>query len=290
MPRRSMPSLFAPILSLACVLHAATATSAPSEPTAAAEPIALAVDEIVRRHGNASILVLGELHGTQEAPAVLAGLAQALAARGEVLVGLEIPAAEQPALEAWLASDGGVAARRALLAGPFWQQPVARSDGRRSEAMLALLDDLRRLRRTQPTLRVLAYDHRGSNDVTRDQAMAAALRRAHLAAPQSRLLVLTGNYHARRVPPQHVSANGVPLPAPPAPMAGQLADLALATVDLGARRGSFWACQGACGVQTLRPRRPHDDSVTFEPLDPAHGDYHLRVWLPEYTPAPPVEP
>ena len=155
--------------------------------------------------------------------------------------------------------------------------------------MLALLDDLRRLHRKHPALRLLAYDHRGDAEVTRDKAMALALRRAHRAAPQTQLLVLTGNYHARLAPPKYLSANGQPL-QPPAPMASQLADLPLATVDLSARRGRFWACQGECGPQTLRARWPLDDSVTLEAGHGAQKDYDLRILLPEYTPSSPTQP
>jgi hypothetical protein len=274
---------------LALVFALALSPMLPAAPAPADDAVARAAAAIVERHGDAAILVVGELHGTQEAPAVLAALVRTLGARSAVQVGLEIPAEEQPALDAWLASDGGAAARTALLAGRFWQQPEARSDGRRSQAMLALLDDLRRLHATHPTLRLLAYDAVGGADVTRDQAMAQALRRAHRAAPQTQLLVLTGNYHARLAPPKYVSAIGVPL-QPPAPMAGLLAGLPLVTVDLGARRGRFWACQGECGIQTLQPRWPHDGSVTIEEFGPAPDDYHLRVWLPEYTPSRPVRP
>jgi hypothetical protein len=289
MLHRLKPLCLALALPASSVLHGAAVPSAAPLSAATAAPIERAVQEIVRRHGTAAILVLGELHGTHEAPAVLAGLARVFAARGDLQVGLEIPPDEQDRLDAWLASDGSAAARAALLTGPFWQQPVARSDGRRSEAMLALLEDLRQLRHAHPRLRLLAYSHGGQDEVTRDQAMAQALRRAHLAAPEVKLLVLTGNYHARLRAPSQLIWNGTPV-SPPAPMAGQLADLPLATVDLGARAGSFWACQGSCGVQRLPAQVVADDTLTIQVPDPARADYHLLLRLPRYTPAPPVVP
>src|SRR5688572_25707746 len=116
MPRYFIRTCVALALYWAHVLLAAAAPPTNPVPATGSDPVASAIDAIARRHGDAPILILGELHGTHEAPAVLAGLVRTLAARGAVQVGLEIPAAEQPALDAWLTSDGAAVARRALLA------------------------------------------------------------------------------------------------------------------------------------------------------------------------------
>ncbi|HTQ81108.1 MAG TPA: hypothetical protein VMM92_14000, partial [Thermoanaerobaculia bacterium] len=90
-------------------------------------------------------LLLGEVHGTVESPAFLANaVCLALQAGRSVTVALEIPLQEEARFEAYLGSAGSAADRTALLAGAFWQDPY--QDGRRSQAMLALLESLRRLR------------------------------------------------------------------------------------------------------------------------------------------------
>ena len=59
---------------------------------AAAEPIDTAAAAILERHAEAPLLVLGELHGTVEAPALVAKLAARLLDSGALTVALEIPA------------------------------------------------------------------------------------------------------------------------------------------------------------------------------------------------------
>jgi len=91
-------------------------------------------------------VLFGEIHGTVESPAFVANAAcLALRAGFPVTVALEIPREEQPRVDTFLASAGMVADRAALLDSSFWQDKY--QDGRRSQAMLSLLDELRRLRR-----------------------------------------------------------------------------------------------------------------------------------------------
>ena len=190
---------------------------------AAAEPIDAAAAAILERHAEAPLLVLGELHGTVEAPALVATLAARLLDSGALTVALEIPAQDQARLDAYLASDGSTRAQRALLDGEFWQRAPERSDGRRSRAMFALIEQLRLLRSTHPELRLLAFDDTGFFDQTRsrDALMSDALRAAHAAHPEAKLLVLTGNYHARLDQPAR-ALSGDKWIQPPLPMTAQL--------------------------------------------------------------------
>jgi hypothetical protein len=260
-------------------------------PAADGDVIEAAAEAIAQRWPDARVLVLGELHGTQEAPALAAALARRLAGDGPLLLGVEIPQAEQDRLDAWLVSDGAPAARAALLAGEFWQRAPGRSDGRRSQAMLALLEALRRLRSEHPGLRLLAFD-RTDPGATRDASMAQVLRTAHAAAPAVRLLVLTGNYHARLRAPHSASVDGKPH-TPPPPMAGLLDATGLVTIDVGARRGAFWACmRQRCGPHELQawPAAEHEAArAELREQDPRDG-YHARLELPRYRVSPPVEP
>src|SRR6185436_14170191 len=105
--------------------------------------------------------LLGEIHGTCEAPrATLALARQSLPAR----IGLEIDVDEQPRIDAFL-RDGD---RAALLAGPFWTRDF--QDGRSSQAMAALLDDVRQLRLSGADLDVFLFRDESHDDVEADMA------------------------------------------------------------------------------------------------------------------------
>lgn len=242
----------------ACVL---CACFLPAPARSAETPADAATDAVMSAQPDARILVFGELHGTHEAPALLAALATRAALARDVIVALEMPAQDQGSIDAWLASDGSQAARDALLTTAFWRVPPERSDGRRSVAMLALLDALRVQHMQHPSLRVALFDDATYKDpVTRERGMADALRSIHAAAPQSTLLILTGNYHARRK--TDGPGNLVGDYAPPGAMASLLHDLDVVTVNIAARGGRFWACRsGSCGIRAIAQRDADDATV-----------------------------
>lgn len=143
-------------------------------------------------------LLLGEAgHGTNELPRAATDLVcAAIAARGTFVVALEHAAANQPMLDAYLASDGGAVARAALLAGPAWRPSWA--DGKSSRAMLKLIEWLRVRHQRGEVLRVVAFDpDMVLNGTDREQQMSARLR---AIAPSNGSIVtaLTGSFHARR--------------------------------------------------------------------------------------------
>lgn len=149
-------------------------------------------------------LVIGELHGTNEAPGFAGALICLALADGEtVVLALEISADDQDAIDAFLASDGGAQARDTLLAGDFWTSEV--QDGRRSEAMLRLIDGARGWRSEGMPVTAEAvdfgaadfdlYDAHGGETV-RDRSMIRRLRAAQAQA--DRVILLVGNVHARR--------------------------------------------------------------------------------------------
>ena len=131
-----------------------------------------------------AVLLLGEIHGTAQSPA-FAGDAACRAARSglPVVVALEQPVAGQQRVDTFLASDGGEHARRALLAGPFWQSGY--QDGRASQAMLELIERVGRLRRSGSPARVVLFDTGAAQGgPARDRGMAERL--AELVAEESR--------------------------------------------------------------------------------------------------------
>ncbi|MFT7487091.1 MAG: hypothetical protein ACI9F9_002950 [Candidatus Paceibacteria bacterium] len=116
-----------------------------------------------------AVLLLGELHGTREAPAFVGKLAcQATSADVSVRVGLEVDPGLQPFVDAFLWSDGLAQDRQQLTEGPFWSG----RDGRSSLAMVALLDEVRRLKLLEMDVEAYLFDDPGNLSEARDVAMA----------------------------------------------------------------------------------------------------------------------
>ena len=244
---------------------------------------------------------VGELHGTEEAPRAFGDLVCAAFARSErVFVALELGADLQPALDAFLMSDGGAAARDRFLQQQFWASPF--KDGRASEAYFRLIERLRRLRRTSPDLRVIDFVSppkgvagvvarpagENGNDIT-NNVMAQALNAERVAFPDRIILVLTGSVHAARV---RVTAFGAPfLPAAARTDTGSTLSLLVQQEE-----GSAWNCSPDCGVHptaAASPRAPV--GVTFRPVEREAlgvGKAYdgLLVVGPRFTASPPMAP
>lgn len=149
------------------------------------------------------ILLIGETHGTEQAPAFVTALSCLAIERGETtIVGLEQSHIEQDRIEAFMASGGRPGARSALMDGSsFWNLSPMR-DGRSSEAMFAMMNAIRQMRADGAEIELLALDFDpvadadlAEADNTRDAAMA----RRTLAASEraDRVIVLAGNVHTR---------------------------------------------------------------------------------------------
>ena len=112
-----------------------------------------------------------------------------------VLLGLEIPREEDPAVQAYVGSAGSAENRSALLAGPFWTTAVR--DGRQSGAMVDLLDRVRVAKTLGMPIDVVLLDQ--SDVADRDQAMAERLVAAVADHPGAVTITLTGDVHSRMV-------------------------------------------------------------------------------------------
>jgi hypothetical protein len=227
-----------------------------------------------------AIVLLGEYHGTKEVPAFVGALACDAARRGyPVVVGLEFSVDEQPAFARFLASDGGPAARQELLRGAAWRQPM--QDGRRSEAMLSLLDTIRQLRAAHLPVEVFAFDVSFNEAETEDETgdadadSEAELFRAYSegmannvlarieGSPNAIFLVLAGRMHTR-------TARGVPWDPDHLPAGYYLRARKPGVISLEGEHagGTAWVCTDErCGVHELddEDRGP----TTFIALHPA---------------------
>src|SRR3546814_10026218 len=82
--------------------------------------------------------------------------------------------------------------------------------------------------------------------------MAGRLRAKQLTQPDARLIVLTGNYHARMSPPENLlTSTGKPFADPPTPMAMHLADITGMSIDISAYGGMARSEEHTSELQSL---------------------------------------
>jgi hypothetical protein len=280
-------------LAFAALLFAGACATAPS-PAGAPPAAPLACREVEGLEpllAPGAGLLLGEIHGTAESPAFLANVA-CLALRGghPVTVALEIPREEQARVDTFLGSAGSEADRAALLDSSFWTDKY--QDGRRSRAMLSLLEDLRRLHHGGRPVRVALID-RLAKPVKwdeRDRWMAEALAQAFEETPGGVVLSLTGNVHSRISP-------GTPWDADYQPAGYVLAtmrpDLRVTALDASYPDGTAWTCTSAeassCEARPLQGSGDgQGDRVVLLPevTNGHNGTYQLSA----LTASPPAMP
>jgi hypothetical protein len=209
------------------------------------------VDTLLRR---GTALLLGELHGTQEAPRFVGDVAcHAVERRVPVTIALELPLDVANHITTYVAGADEAERARALAAifTSTWQ------DGRRSQAIAELLDTARALRQRDFDVRVIPFsaDSAASGQL-RDRGMADALAEAF--ADSSRMLImLAGNLHVRLRSGTAITRDYEP--------AGFLLrrrypTRTVVSLDMAHDAGSAWLCPSAdpkdCGVRPVRARSP----------------------------------
>jgi hypothetical protein len=235
--------------------------------------------------GGRHIVMLGEIHGTHEIPAIAGELAARWtrgASRHPLLLGLEAASVDQSRVDRYLASKGTAADRASLLAGAHWTE--RHHDGRDSQAMAALIERMRALRAAGADVSIAMFDAPGTGE--RDARMAASLRKAIAAHPAARVLVLTGNVHAMTGKPPEMFNDGKPF-TPPTTMARHLADLHPVSIEFRAMQGDAWTCQDTCGRHALPTGTRSMAGPTLERHDPGESWDYL-VALPRFTASPPA--
>ena len=225
---------------------------------------------------DARLVLIGEMHGSREAPELVRGLACDVSAREEVAVGLEIPSRDQPLLDAFMVSAGTASDVRTLLGSEFWQRS---QDGRSSTAMLKLIEDLRALRQAGRPVSLFAFDDQPGTELERNVAIANGVRRFHEAHPGPRIIALMGNVHAMQ---ESMWAGDATV----TPSGKRLADLHPVSVRVSHPAGTIWACMPACGVQTV-PAAPGEVEPGFH-KDSIVGDTFHTYRLASVTASPPA--
>ena len=239
-------------------------------------------------------LLVGEQHGTSEIPAAFSNLVCLFAQqRRPIVIGLEYPASEQSRIDDFLESDGGAAAQHALVDASIWRN--AMQDGRTSRAFLALLEQLRQLRKQLRIEGVVAFqpEWRGA-PAAYEEDMASLLRNAAARAPDTVLLVLVGNAHAVKTTQQR----GKELFRP---MGNLLPGEATVTLNVVSNGGGQWGCffQGkpapgaspVCGTRDFGPAPtayPAGITLTRQDGAPYSGNFYLGARTTASPPAVPL--
>lgn len=246
-----------------------------------------AARQLMHKADKAKLILVGEMHGTREVPALVAEMAgrwsRPRSARAPALiVALEYPQTEAAHLQTYVESDGSAGARTRLLATQFWKRPA--QDGRSSHAMLALIDALRQAGSAGRNVKLAAFDMSAAQEaarVDRDEAMALNLRAVVAGNPASRVLALTGNYHARQ-------RDGAPWNASQRFMAGHLKDLSPYSINVDGIHGSYWACFSGdatdCKTQRFaRDRAKTNPSGVYADQALTDSGYDLGLMLESLT-------
>lgn len=191
------------------------------------------------------ILVVGEMHGTTEAPAAFLAIVCEAAQQGPVTVGLEMPETDRPLLDFVMAAPDEASAVRYLRGGDFGD--LRRNDGRHSQAMFDMIIGFWRLKAAGSDIVLRPFAARMSVIQGRPQGwweleMAYGMSRSLVDRPDARVLVLVGNLHARKTP--FADWPDVGLPA-----AGHLHAADTLTLQVAQQGGASWNCQAECGPQ-----------------------------------------
>ena len=247
-----MPPTLRILLFLVCAILASggfvAKTFAQSAGSAGDNPSCLEVPGAITLFDRPQIHVvwIGELHGTNEMPAMFGDLACAAGMSGRtVIIALERNTDEQPLWDAWLKSDGSNEAERSLLGGSDWSNEQFRNigkDGRSSEAMLGLAERLRTYKKKglildirvfRPALPAMPAD--GNLDEVVNEGMAQQISNIVEQYPNALVLAYSGGVHGRRNMRPGLNFH---------PAASLLPPAQLLSVRLVGGDGEAWNCGG----------------------------------------------
>ncbi len=285
-------------------------TSAPGLAQLSAQPLtpyplpASVLRTVQELAAQSDVLVLGEIHGTQEVPSVAAALLAPLAKLGFQALALEVPAEQRAALTAWASGettkvpsffahpweDGRGSAEalsliRTALSPPYRWKLIC-FDGKIAELNLAADESAQ-----GDSASLSEQDRTVALSMRRDALMAANLTdQLQQLAPQAKVLAICGGLHARTA---NHRAPGDPFaamwPSFAAVLKNDHAAGRVRSVNVAAYSGGFFAMIAPAdggpprgGVHAIRAQCKLDEAEAH--LTPA-GDWDLELGLPHATPA-----
>ncbi|NBD07467.1 hypothetical protein [Corallococcus silvisoli] len=235
------------------------------------------------------VLLLGELHGTQEVPRFIAQAVCQLVTSGmPVTVGLELPVENEARITTFIQSQGGEVDWLKLMEAPFWRSPYP--DGRGSEAVANMLEQLRQLRVQGLDVEVFVYDHPKLSGQKREDALTQTVLAQVKATPERFHLVVSGNIHPR-------TAKGLLWDKQFRPMGhllkAQLSDVK--SLDMAYDSGTAWICAAEekggkleCGVKEAKGK-DNGDRFFVHVWDSANKEgYHGVFYVGHVTASAPA--
>jgi len=203
---------------------------------------------------NKRLVLIGEAHGTNEAPAFTLDLVKSLAREGPVTVGLEFPRDLEPQVNKFVQTGD----RAILWALPFFRERDQHS-GRASQAVIQMLRELKNIR----GVKIFCYDlpTTAKAGVKRDTEMARAIYLHMKEHKKPFYVVLSGNIHSRL-------SKGFPGNSEYPTMGSELLSLSRGKIGLGtvtnimvrSYEGTAWQCWSQsgsekpdCGYKILKP-------------------------------------
>ncbi|WP_255441775.1 hypothetical protein [Corallococcus sp. Z5C101001] len=235
------------------------------------------------------VMLLGELHGTQQVPRFVAQAACQLSTAGmPVSVGLELPVESESRITAFLQSQGQELDWLKLMEAPFWRSPYP--DGRGSEAVANMLEQLRQLRSRGLDVTVFVYDQPKLTGQQREQALAATILKEVESGGGRFHLVVSGNIHPR-------TAKGLPWDTQYRPMGMLLAARLkhMVSLDVAYDSGTAWICAAEekggkleCGVKEAKGK-DNGDRFFVHVWDSANKEgYHGVFYVGHVTASAPA--
>lgn len=137
------------------------------------------------------LVIIGEMHGTQEQPKRTFQIINELAKAQPLLVGLEFPINTQPELDRYFATGD-----ENILRGIYFFQEPRYHSGRGSLAMIELMRNLRAFKNVKVFAFDVPDDFRGND---RDTQMAKNVLNIIAQNGNQKMLVYTGNIHSSLV-------------------------------------------------------------------------------------------
>jgi hypothetical protein len=220
------------------------------------------------------IVVVGEIHGTREMPALFTDLVCHAVARGfDVRVGFEQDAATGAALEKYLVSQGDRAERVRVVA-----TRAQFGDGTASEAMTDAFEAVRKLALASHRIKTFAFAK-----VSGNVAYAATIANEHASAPRAVVLALMGNTHAQ------IKRDATD----DEPLTGELLrkrGLDVRAIYLDYTHGTAYGhrASGEIGVYTQSPGNGAPPFRKLNTIDPPTFVYDMMISVGEIHASPPA--
>lgn len=239
------------------------------------------------------IVLVGEVHGTKELPEFTSGLVCSLLKDGRsVILALERFAEEQEHLQRYIESEGTAADRSALLGVHMWASRW--QDGRSSEAIFALVEDIRKLRKSGQRVGILAmqkfdnlkvpmtkaesaplsFADQRIHSVINDRTMADSLMAASLLYRKYTVVALAGYKHTSTRKGSSRDAEYLPL--------GRLISSMEPTFIIGVRHGGgeFWGRGSSYRVMQLQSTQFFEEGDKVDAV----------ITIPKFTASPSANP